>query len=441
MEKTYINVTNISVRNHKIVYRLDCSPLLKKYFTQDTYFVEYGPDVDISNVDKSILVIPMLSVVVPIAWAVGADIVIDSLDDTYFRSLNKIEKVFREFFPLFSFATKLQVKNIVTNKFGGKRSAVLFSGGLDSTVSYVRNKDHKPDLIPVLGWAPRLHDLKRWNKINEIANCIAVQDAIKNLPVITDISYINTALLDYEFRFHDNWYSYVAHGLALTSLCAPVTAVRAIGAVYIASSNPIEFTDPWGSHPLIDNNVAWADVAVIHDAYPLSRQEKIEYISAAAPEYLANLMVCYEHKKNCGRCGKCLYTIAGLVLQGVDPRECNFNLDKNVFQHIKKELLSGEIQQDATVVVEWLHIQKHIPEQINNDLFGSKEFFTWFRKFDLRKPKFGIVQRLRKMLHNNLPRQWQAFKENWNIESFRYLVWLAKCYRHIAFAKRRRPVA
>ena len=69
-----IEVADVGIYGNKLVFKLDYSKPLRKYFVQKTFFVEYDRQLDISNVDESILVIPVISMIAPVAWAVGADV-------------------------------------------------------------------------------------------------------------------------------------------------------------------------------------------------------------------------------------------------------------------------------------------------------------------------------------------------------------------------------
>ena len=203
---------------------------------------------------------------------------------------------------------------------------------------------------------------------------------------------LNQSLLARDYKVRGWWLS-VNHALMLLGVCAPLTTKR-IGTVLIAATHTSDFKEPWGSHPSIDNNIAWADVKVIHDGYELSRQEKIKYI-AKYPEYLTHLKVCFSSGSNynCCRCEKCLRTIIALILEGRDPKKCNFNIDDlKIFKYIKACLVKGKFEDGKNEIFMWQDIQEHIPEQFNNDMQGSKEFFTWFKGFDLSKYRMNKLQ-------------------------------------------------
>src|SRR3989304_7688990 len=98
-----IQITNVNVSDNKLLFKFEYSKSLRKYFLKDSFFVHYYHELDINNVNEGILVIPIVSMIAPVAWAVGADIQVDTLDETYLHSLTKIKQIFRSFYPQFSF--------------------------------------------------------------------------------------------------------------------------------------------------------------------------------------------------------------------------------------------------------------------------------------------------------------------------------------------------
>lgn len=383
----------LEVTGNKLTIKIDCSENIKKYFLTDYAYVEY--DQDMTNIGKSILYIPVISNIITMAWAVGADIYVEELDKTFIDSLSKIKHVFEKWHPQFSFSTNLFVDKVISNQFNGEGCGILFSGGVDAVTSYIRHKDKNPDLF--MSWDMTL-------PVKEFSNRSKTQ--LKNICIIkTNMQQVlHQKLLRKEFKVGE-WNESISHALRLLGLCAPLTT-KGIGTVYIAASFTADFDEPWGSHPLIDNNLAWANVKVIHDGYELTRHDKIKYI-AKYPEYLSDLRVCNNHKDyknyNCCRCEKCSRTITALILEGIDPRNYNFNIDpKKILGYIKDCWVKGIFAGGEHSIFFWIDIQNHIPEKLNDDIYGSKEFFTWLREFDFSNYKMS-------KLHHFLGRYWSLF--------------------------------
>jgi len=402
---TFVRIKRKQGSNRKIVYDLSCSEIIRKYFHRGDLFVEY--DTEINSVDESILSIPIVSAVITIAWALGADVYIDELDETYLRSLNSIKLVLKRWYPDFSMATEIQVKKLVANRFSNKGHGLLFTYGIDSTASYIRHRAKKPQLINIL--AEGSHRMFSHEDALELKR--KMSDFIKH-EGIDRVQYIRTNLPpsvsvsnNLFQKFGLGWYTFVAHGLVQTSLCAPLTQTKKIGTLLIASGYIHENNRyPWGSHPDIDNKVAWADVKVVHD--PSRRREmskllKIKILKKYFKEsgYYPSLMVCGKPRaSNCERCSKCMRIIAGLCLYGIDPNKFGFtNVTKGTFdrlkQYIEKDLFKREelIVKRGTLISQiydfylYHDIQMNIPENLEHDLYGSKEFFSWFKDLDLSK--------------------------------------------------------
>lgn len=378
------------VSGNEITYQLHVSKDLSKYFLKNSFYVQYDSNLDVGRVDSSILTIPIVALIAPIAWALGVDVQLNEIDATYLQSLAKVKDAYRSLHANFSFSGDIAAKETVTNVFGGERTGMLFTGGVDSLTSYLRHKQKRPDLFSVWGlpdippYNEEFGDIM-WNNVHQFANL----DGLQVIQVKTDmVSNINRELLSKKFGL--GWFSDAAFGVFLLGLCAPITAIKGIGTILIASSWTVDYKGPPGSHPLIDNNVSWADVKAVHDGHELSRQQKVEYLCKPENErYLPHLRVCWEwvFSRNCGNCEKCFRTIAGLAVEGVDPNSCNFKIDETTFPYIMNCFLKGRIALDDMDICLWSDIQKQIPDRIHKDISGSREFLTWLKTYDLSKHK------------------------------------------------------
>ena len=383
----YIEISSLRLSDNKLSVKLNFSGDIGKCFLMDYFVAEY--DEKIENIDKSILSIPALSTVITIAWATGADVYMECLDKTYLDALSKVEAIFRDWFPQFSFSTKIHVRNIRSNEFNNKRYAMLFSGGLDSLTSYIRNREKRPILISIWGAdnpSTEYKNYKLWNKVRNKLLSFANQEGADIHFIKTNTGeLINGKFLAKEYDIEEEWWGEVSHGLILTGLSAPITADE-VGTIFVASSYTNDFLKRWGSNPKIDNNISWADVKVIHDGYELSRMEKIKIIKNN-PKCLPYLSVCNTYREhNCGLCEKCWRTIVGLVLEDIDPHKCNFEIKNGIFSLIKTYFNNGGLNLGCGQIFFWQDIQRHIPDKLDKDkLYNSRDFFEWFKKFDLSK--------------------------------------------------------
>lgn len=77
----HIQLYDLKGINNKILFKLEFSDDLKKYFTTNQLEIEY--DVPIKNVDDSILSIPALSCLIAGAWPTGADFYLEKIDEKF----------------------------------------------------------------------------------------------------------------------------------------------------------------------------------------------------------------------------------------------------------------------------------------------------------------------------------------------------------------------
>lgn len=402
----YIKIEQLKIReNQLLLFKLSFSREVRKYFSSNLFYVEY--DTDVHNVNKTILQIPVISNVVPIAWAIGADIHVKELDEAYLECLNKIKPVMLKWYPNLPFSTNIEVDNIVSNNFGNKGYGLLFSGGLDSTVSYIRHKEKKPNLIMVWGADIRLDRERFWRKIKNQYKDFADKENVKINLVKTNMrQFMNEALLNIKFGRYltdSSWWSAIHHGIGLLGLCAPISVPEHMGAILIASSHTPELLEyPWGSHPLIDNNVSWADVKVVHDGYDLSRQDKIRCLKSYIRKCnrYPRVRVCWSqyHISNCGRCEKCSRTITGLVLENIDPNKCGFNISSDFFNFLKQNFVKRRFDLSRDRVLFWRDIQRHIPKQMGHNLYDCREFFRWFKDFEISEVEKRDIINIREHL-------------------------------------------
>lgn len=124
-------------------------------------------------------------------------------------------------------------------------------------------------------------------------------------------------------------YAY-AHGTVLVSSLQFLKSIY--GVVLISGSMPyVELVFPWGTSPLTDHLLSSSRLKVLHDGAGYSRPEKAKCL-AEWTEGISNLRVCLdtEHIRslNCGRCEKCVRTMACFAANRLPIPEClNGNLD------------------------------------------------------------------------------------------------------------------
>ena len=116
------------------------------------------------------------------------------------------------------------------------------------------------------------------------------------------------------------------------------------------------------------------------------RREKIGAIKHYLLKDNVKLKVCINKLEmpelNDNSCKKCLSTIANLVLAGIDPNKIGFKVDQSTWTTFKDYLENHLEKETFGSFRGFLKMQQNLPNNINHDMYGSRDFFTWFKDFD-----------------------------------------------------------
>ncbi len=393
----FIEISSVNAINNKLEVKLTFSKKMSRYILKNGFEVLYDKKID--NVDESILTITAVLSIIQICWATGADLYVKKLDETCLMFLKKLRKVFEAYHANFSTSGNIYVEKIIANKFNNKQTALFFSGGVDALYSYVSNKDQNPILVTLL----RVNDSNQLDKINNDVKSLTQkfsEQEGREIHFIRSMLWnhshneiINDHMLEHDFKV--DWWEDVAHCLVALGFVAPIT-FESIGRILYASTYPeIHIATIFrGTHFLAHNDFSFSDIDVVYDGN-LTRQEKIHFLRNT-PNCFKNLLVCFTpihspNPKNCGYCMKCWRTIAGLILEGIDPNECNFDVKNNVLGEIKKMLIACPFLFKFKYYL--LDIQRHIPDTIKDDeiscRYHAKQFFEWLKDYKFPDYKKG----------------------------------------------------
>jgi hypothetical protein len=188
---------------------------------------------------------------------------------------------------------------------GGRALGAFFSRGVDS-VHLAARRDDLTHLLFVDGLEPAHTGLVAAGEVAAAAE-LARRLGRELVLVRTNVR----ALVD---PFGRSWEDFVAPALAL----AAHALAGWLGTAVVASSDEHETFELAGTGPLLDPLFSSERVTLEHDSLAWSRLEKTAWIAAHAPEMLEHLKVCFraERVDNCGRCAKCLLTMACLEHAG-----------------------------------------------------------------------------------------------------------------------------
>jgi hypothetical protein len=207
-----------------------------------------------------------------------------------------------------------------------------------------------------------------------------------------------------------SWWTGVQYGVAIPSAAAPVAHAKGADVVYIASSFSESYSVPVGSSPAIDNNVCWPGCRVQHDSFDRSRQQKIAAVIAENPRpgVAPRLIVCTKPLAgvaNCGICEKCLRMMAGLLVEGEDPRAWGFDNISGRDEAIRRIRTSFD-RGAVKVLDDQVHIWGEIAERAAVQPKCPPALRDWFATLDLapHRRRWGRRAAARSFLRFALPR-------------------------------------
>ncbi|WP_134702549.1 peptidase [Ammoniphilus sp. YIM 78166] len=412
----HIVLDKMVVKDNRVDYFFSVSKNLQKYFKPANHlFLQYN--YDISDLPPSILAIPFVANVVPLIWITDSTLQIRDLDQSFYECLGKIRDAYQAMFPNVTFEGRIAVDTVVNNSYTPElEAASLFSGGLDALTTFIRIRDKKPILITEYGWhEEEIEHSDVWEADKANAINFAGVHGLKNILIQSNYgTFINAGrTIDYDFnkRLGDSWWHGLHHGLAIISAAIPLAFKLKIECIYIASSNSPLYQVPCASDPTIDNEIRYGSGRVFHDAYELSRQNKVKVVVDyySGVKQPANIRVCFKKEENCCKCEKCLRTIMGIVAEGHNPADYGFYIPHNLTQHIIASL-NDEVKffTNTFIIIYWNIIQNRMKE--NYDNIQLRELADWFLDYDF------VAQRRRALLIYRVTKFYPILKRKINTQ-------------------------
>jgi len=370
--------------------------------------LHFVADHPLDSIPAGILVIPLLGGLVPLSWVMDCHIVVGDVDEAYLEALAEVKGVMEKTYPELKFHGSIEARPVRTNStWDPNKYCLLYSGGVDSTTSYVRNRDKNPALLMVKGTPDvRISETEYWRRTMErIPPALTAIGAELHVVETNSLDIIDEVALRGYVRSDkiSGWWVNFAHGLFLTSTCAPFTYFSGAGKLLIASSLTAATARPSGSMPESDERVRWGNLSVIHDSFDVSRIEKIHnylspFIQSQGGAFPIKLCLGKESRLNCGKlncglCDKCLTTELMFLENGIDPSRCDFDMSKFSPGRIRTGLENGYIHL-AEAPNSWREIIENarpIRPELEEKYKGVNDLFSWISKWD-RIPKESTLR-------------------------------------------------
>ncbi len=279
-----------------------------------------------------------------------------------------------------------------------KKSALLFSAGVDSLYSAMRCK-RKPILYTIWGADIPLSERSFWEKTKNHLNGFSKNFGFELKTVKTSMSeLVNGKLVVRQLKLRD-WWGEVSHSILMLSLLSPSIFENG-SEIIISSTHAPGHSRRWGSMPDLDSSIRYCGVTVEH-IRDVNRQEKLQYLVANHPEALKYLRVCYSNfdSLNCSRCEKCARTMIGLIIAGFDPDLCGFKFDKKIYETVMQNYKGGSWYFFAGY---WENLKENITKKVSKSPHYNPAFFEWLKSADFKNYKFNPKKKRREEIKTYL---------------------------------------
>jgi len=399
---SFVRLTNIHKENNKILFVFCYSHDLQKYFTDQSFIVEYSEDI--SAVPDAVCAIPFVCSVLPIIWLTDSTLELAELDQDFYDSIPEFKKGYIQMFPDVDFLGRLSVNKVIDcNRSELHGAVVFFSGGLDATTTLFRHMMEKPDLLSIWGADIAFDNEKGWNVLKTALSEAAQFYKLKHIVVHSSFrcfdreDNLGNAFSKY---LHDSWWHGVKHGIGLIGHAAPYMWLTRKKTVYLASSFcPDDGKIICASDPSIDNFVRFCGCNICHDGFELSRQAKTQLVVDYQKKHEISqipLHVCWESNdgRNCCKCEKCFRTIVSIFLAGGDPHMYGFSISPATWYALY-ELLALKYEYAEHIMRYWQGLQKEFLRKwplLKDTIYARR--LRWLLTFDFEHPDKNFNRRI-----------------------------------------------
>lgn len=403
-----IVINRLPAPENQLFYKFEYPENVNKFFQSDTLRIKY--EFSVTNLPQGILMVPAVAQIAPVAWVRGSDIEVTCLEESFYNSYKTIQHNIMSLLPALYCQSDIYYEHLDKFSMSGSRTGLMFTTGLDSYSALIRRQAQVTDLLYVRGAdVPLKYDEVLETVIKNSRNTAKNYNKKHHVVEIDTWGFFNWDSLNNEYQglLNKDWWELIQHGISLLGAVIPICSNEGITNVLISSTFSSDMPELNGSHPLIDENIHWGEnTQVSHVDFDLSRQEKIRKVikpwAINGGEY-PWLRVCYQHWElfNCCKCEKCCQTICGLLVEGIDPRDCGFpDYNSTTLHYIQDKLTTGKFMRNKAELYFWKDIQLHIAQNSVRVDKETAKFLRWFHNFRLKTP--NNTSRLSKLIKRRL---------------------------------------
>jgi len=256
-------------------------------------------------------------------------------------------------------------------------AAACFSRGVDSMYQAARLRGFDGPLDALLfvdRFEPRHDDAVRAREIEQAREAAAVL----GLPLVVAEAPLRE-LADAEF----DWEDAVGAGIAWVGHALS----GGMGRLVIPSSDSVRSLGPMGAGPAIDPLFSSRRIAFEPGDVGETRMGKVAWVVRHQPGLLPYLKVCYAENRedNCGRCGKCLHTMACLRAAGALGQATGFPSELDL------DLVAGEVHGLISVLIELSAVRDAAQEAGDTELVAA--LTATLRRSAQSRPPSTVVER------------------------------------------------
>lgn len=387
------HIERVVVDKESVLYTYSISGEWKKYFAPRRYSkITYS--MDISTVPESVLVLPLICNILPIAWICNAQVYAKKIDNDFFIHVEEVRKGYQEMYPMLTFSGKINaelVQDEIHRESAYNSTGCFFSGGVDAYTTLFRHLKESPCLLTIWGADIRLDDTVGWENVNTHVSSVARQYGLAYVSMKSDFRQLidEKALNKLVRKTKDGWWHGFQSGVAMLAHVAPIACARGMKRVYIASSYPETMKGQYtcASDPTIDNYVHYCGCRVIHDGYEMNRQEKVHYLLERIKKEGSRmkLRVCWKVQGggNCNKCEKCYRTSLEIVSEGGNPNDYGFIWNDKTIQQCKRALENEITMSQFNWNQFYPPIQKRLKE--NQFRIEGSDKYQWIQEIDFSK--------------------------------------------------------
>jgi len=367
-------------------------PEYASYFMDTAFYVEYPESVE--QVPRGLLNIPALSTVLHFAVAIGANVEVGEIDSEYLKGAAEAQEYLRIAPGFSALRCTTQIKGTPTKTaYETPHTGLLFSGGSDSTCSWIKRRHENPRLYLIWGldvptWWPEF-----WAKIEnqyKPLNPRIIKTNTEDLYATNTLYALGSSLTE----GYRPTYSFSVNALGVT---APLTYLDGVGMQQLSSTYPsrhyLNPRYPWAQYRpsfIVNQFWRWGSTRCAEVDHEYSTTEKIRYfLKPYLDEGNHVLLRSCGHRKtlqeqglqnmNCSKCDKCQRTIGMLAVNGVDPRKVGFPVNDQIWAKTRSDIETRHWK-PSYLKYHWEEVRSLISDPIP-DYGGSRGFMQWLRGY------------------------------------------------------------